>query len=331
MKNCLICDTSLPLDSSFCHNCCWPIGALEAIGDPGLQKAALEWVSKKYRETQHKNGIPAIARSASKISEQIDSVQNIELFKSDLAKLMLRIEGIENRQFEADEKINDSFQLEPINQSIESIQKAITNFVKQQINKNQEFENLIQFNQKTMEDYMKRSSMEGKQQVEDISSIKSILTSRYANKLTTSVVPLNSSVIASNELDLGFVPEELDLLRDYNGNSQELPNLLREQATNVSIDDEAFTRLRNGDESNIAFKPDRKGNYLVIFRGGYRYLLPNRQPRIITQIYAVTKAIYKCDGYSESYRDFRLIKPALVLEESINRWKLSRKGILEFI
>jgi hypothetical protein len=130
---------------------------------------------------------------------------------------------------------------------------------------------------------------------------------------------------------LTFTLEELDWLQDYNSDFLDVPNSLHDRVANVSINEETFTRLRDGNESNIAFKPDdRKGNYWVIARGRYHYIVPSKQRRMISQIYIVTKAIYKCNGYSESYKNFRLIKPALVSEESIGCWKLVRKGILEF-
>jgi hypothetical protein len=97
------------------------------------------------------------------------------------------------------------------------------------------------------------------------------------------------------------------------------------------LDPEAFTRLRDGDDSNIVFNRDRKGNYLILPRGGYCYLVPNKLRKITSQIYLTTKAIYDCGGYNESYREFHLVKPALVVEELANCWRLSRRGILHFI
>ncbi len=163
-------------------------------------------------------------------------------------------------------------------------------------------------------------------QDQEIQMLKSILTNPFVQKLNTL-----DNLLDETTLELNSSPEELDLLREYNSNLLKVPVSLRDRAANVTINEETFSRLQHGDESNIAFEPDRKGNYLVITRGEHRYLVPNKQRKISTTMYAVTKAVYKCDGYSESYKEFCLIKPALVFEESINCWKLSQQGTLEFI
>jgi hypothetical protein len=138
------------------------------------------------------------------------------------------------------------------------------------------------------------------------------------------------SLMAGNNDRHTLSAEEGSIVTEYNQRSQEIPLAWREQFMSVTLDPEAFIRLRDGDESNIIFTRERKGNYLIVPRGGYCYLVPNKQRKIISQIYITTKAIYDCDGYNESYREFQLVKPALVVEESADCWRLSRKGTLQF-
>jgi hypothetical protein len=125
--------------------------------------------------------------------------------------------------------------------------------------------------------------------------------------------------------------DEDQIVAEYNLQSNEIPQAWREQFMNVSIDSEVFGRLRDGDDSNLVFNRDRKGNYLIVPRGGCYYLVPNKQRKIISQIYITTQAIYDCGGYSEGYREYQLVKPALVSEESTDCWRLIRKGTLQFL
>jgi hypothetical protein len=128
-----------------------------------------------------------------------------------------------------------------------------------------------------------------------------------------------------------ILADEDQIVAEYNLNSHEIPQVWREQFMSVSIDSEAFGRLRDGDDSNLIFNRDRKGNYLIVPRGDCHYLVPNKQRKIISQIYITTKAIYDCGGYSESYREYQLVKPAMVSEESTDCWRLTRKGTLQFM
>ena len=172
---------------------------------------------------------------------------------------------------------------------------------------------------------------EQQKKISRIDTIEAILSNRNASPLTAiaSEVEERSSAI-SNSAALSFSSDEIDLIGEYNRSPDEIPDSLSDDGNNVSIEQEAFARLWNGDDSNLTFKIDRKGNYLVIRRSGYSYLVPDKQRKIILQIYTTTKAIYNCEGYNEQYQKFRLIKPAIVSEESIDRWRITQKGILEF-
>jgi hypothetical protein len=214
----------------------------------------------------------------------------------------------------------------------QTIRKAVQNinsFLEQQNSVNQSVSAYIKSIEKKSGNHERKIQelmRENQKQDREIQILQSVLSSQNVQK-TNSAKDLSTK----NTSDLTFTPEELDWLQDYNGVFLDVPSSLRDRV-NVSINEETFTRLRHDcNESNIAFEPDRKGNYWVIARGRYYYIVPSKQRRMITQIYTVTKAIYKCDGYSESYKDFCLIKPALVSKESINCWKLIQKGILEFI
>lgn len=340
MGNCQICNTALRSLSSPCHNCGWPTGAIEAIARPNLQREALQWIQRTYQETlRGANSSGVSLPPSSRTNAQLGGNNSAELSKSDLVALGNRVRRTEEQQLKSEAEAHKLMQKsQTLEQGIQKVTKSIgdmNSFFHQQNNRNIELDDQSNSTQKSLEDYGRQVQdliREQQRQSFEINSLKSLLSSRHVGQPSAkyaATAPANTPMVIAS--DLSFSSEELDLLRDYNSNSLEVPSSLRDRAINVSIDDETFNRLRNGNESNIAFKLDRKGNYLVITRGGFRYLVPNRQRRIITQIYTVTKAIYKCDGYGESYKDFRLVRPALVTEESIDCWKLSQQGTLEFI
>lgn len=268
-----------------------------------------------------------------KIVKDIVSKQLVELEKS----VSILYSEVKSQRIKMTNLLN---QQNPVNQSvsahIQSLKKKSENHEREiqelmrvnQNSVNQSVSEYIQSIEKKSENHERKIQelMRGNQkQDRKIQILQSILPSQ-------NVQQTNSTKDSStkNTSDLTFTAEELDWLQDYNSNFLDVPSSLRDRVANVYINDEALIRLRNGDESNVVFNANREGNYWVIARGRYHYIVPNKQQWMITQIYIVTKAIYKCDGYSERYKDFRLIKPALVSEEPIGCWKLVRKGILEF-
>jgi hypothetical protein len=241
------------------------------------------------------------------------AVQNINSFleqqNSVNQSVNAHIQSIEKKSENQEREIQ-----ELMRENQNSVNQSISEYIQSIENKSESHECKIQ-------ELMK----ENQKQDREIQILQSVLSSQNVQQ-TNSAKDLSTK----NTSDLTFTPEELDWLQDYNSVFLDVPSSLRDRV-NVSINEETFTRLRHDcNESNIAFEPDRKGNYWVIARGRHHYIVPSKQRRMITQIYTVTKAIYKCDGYSESYKDFRLIKPALVSKESINCWKLNQQGILEF-
>jgi hypothetical protein len=131
------------------------------------------------------------------------------------------------------------------------------------------------------------------------------------------------------EVKAPISPAERDLLDFYN-RSADIPENIRKDATHVSIDQDALNRLRDGDMSQLTFVTDQKGNFLVVRRGGYQYLVPNKKRPINSLIHKTVKSIYACEGYHENYEQFTLVRPALVEEVASDRWQLSQKGGLKF-
>jgi lipocalin len=218
-----------------------------------------------------------------------------------------------------------------LNQTEESsdahtIKKAVQNinsFLEQQNLVNQSVSVYIQSIDKRLEKYeggIQGLDRKSQQQDKEIQ----ILISTLADQNVNNAISTNHFSITSTS------EEEVNFLRGYNSNFQIILDSIQGQAINVSVDINTFARLVDGNESDVFFEPNRQGNYSIFTQDKHYYLVPIKKRRVTNQSYVVTRAIYKCDGYKESYKDFRLIKPALVSKESDECWKLSQKGILEF-
>jgi hypothetical protein len=364
---CQVCNTTIR-SLKVCPTCLLPVEAISAIADPNLRDDLLRWAQVKHREaTTRSSGsrvvdVPHVNRNSERFASERagfgrvpvaepayqsgmkaqcggEDVQSLDSLKSELAALNYRITSTEGQQLGSKTEVSKLLQKsQALEQDIEKVTEAvkrISSFFDQQNKKNHELAEQCCSNQEASERYEQQIQVlieEQKQQVAELNLLKSLLTNPHVVKSTVNpaavISSTNTSVVASP--NVSFTNEELNLLKEYNSNPFEVPVSLRDRAATVTIDDETFNRLRNGDESNIAFKSDRKGNYFVITRGGFRYLVPTKSKKITALTYTITKAIYKCSGFSENYKDFSLLKPALVSEESTDSWKLSQAGILEF-
>jgi hypothetical protein len=351
MTKCLVCNSSSNKEQiPYCQNCGWPMGIAAAMPKHvELYQAILAWATQAYKDNlKLKNSIDS---SASAMNIQLQDnpeaapVQNspdLELLKLELAKLSSRIEIVEDNYSQrslATDSLDEKAKIATHVQSHTNAIRDIKDFLGKQNSQNQKLDDFKQFSEKALQDL----NREQQRQSGEINILKSALAGRNNNQsiatasstsglIGASLKEISSGKIASGSLGgINSVQKEPDLLKEYNSSLQEVPKSLRDGSKNVSIADEAVANIRDGNVSNITFKLNRSGNFLIISRGGYCYLVPNKQRRIIPQMYTVAQALYTCAGYSENYQDFRLVKPALVTEESIDCWKLSQQGTLEFI
>jgi hypothetical protein len=346
MTKCLVCNNSSNREQiPYCEKCGWPMGIAAAMPKHvELHQAILAWASQAYKDNLHLKNI--IDSSASTINAQIqDSPENnlvqnspdLELLTLELASLSNRIKMMEYNysQKSLEPDANDEKTKTTIQAHTNAI-RDIKDFLGKQNSQNQKLDDFKQSSEKALQDLNK----EQQRQSGEINILKAAMASHKqpleissgaSGSIDTSGNELSSGKLATGSLGVSSSAlQELSLLKEYNSNSQEVPKSLRDGSKNVAIEDDAVARIQHGNESNITFKPNRSGNFLVISRGGYCYLVPNKQRRIIPQMSMVTKAIYKCNGYTEQYNDFHLIKLAIVSEESIDCWKLIQKGVLEF-
>ncbi len=359
MTKCLVCNNSSNKEQiPYCQKCGWPMGIAAAMPKHvELYQAILAWATQAYKDNQQlKNSIDSSASAMNaQLQDNLEHVQvqnspDLELLQSELADLSSRIKIVEDDYSQRSLETNSSDEKAKLATHVQSHTNAIRDikdFLGKQNSQNQKLDDFKQFSEKALQDL----NREQQRQSGEINILKSALAGRNTNQATAITSGASGAVASSTSEPIGaslkeisnakvvsgllssgnFAQKEPDLLKEYNSNPQEVPKSLRDGSKNVSIADEAVARIRDGDASNITFKLNRSGNFLIISRGGYCYLVPNKQRRIIPQMYTVAQALYKCAGYSENYQDFRLIKPALVTEESIDCWKLSQQGTLEFI
>jgi hypothetical protein len=337
MKNCPICNNSSNIEQiPYCRKCGWPTGIAEAMPKHvELYEAILRWAAQAYQQNLRLQSSHQESAAAVMPDELPDTLESLKL---ELAQLNDRVQLIEDNSSQRPAKTGSLPDANKIVAEIQVIRKAIrdTNgFLELQNLKNEKLDSYNQNSKKVLaeqQQLLQELIREQQRQGEELKMIKSATPVRNVNTVNAaaetemSSLSINSTLGASSH-DTG----EHSLIREYNGNSQEVPKSLRDSAKNVSIADEAVARIRDGNVSNITFKLNRSGNFLIISRGGYCYLVPSKQRRMIPQMYTVAQALYKCDGYSENYKDFRLLKPALVSEEAEDCWKLSQQGVLTFI
>jgi hypothetical protein len=328
MKNCSVCSNLAQKAISYCQNCGWPLAfADEDFRDPNLKQAVISWAYQKYREGEvlKLGRVPTNAPSNMNV-QMPEPTQTMEPLQMEITTLNNGMKVIVAEQDEHAKKIQSLFdRLQALEQLFQAEKKNNANFVDQQSAENRQ----LYSQQKSLFEI-------SNQHTRVLNNINSARVAPGQQPVGSQFIAINDaldqpplSIAAHSEQDM--LSAEGSIVTEYNKVPNEIPGTWREHATNVSIDPEAFARLRDGDDSNITFNKDRKGNYLILPRGGRFYLVPNKQRKIISQIYITTKAIYDCDGYNESYRDFQLIKPALIAEESIDCWRLSQKGTLQFI
>jgi hypothetical protein len=338
MKKCPVCNSSSNIEQiPYCRKCCWPMGIAEAMPKHvELCQAILDWATQAYKENlQLKSNQLKSDSDSSAMNIELQDSLDMEPLKLELASLNDRIKIIEDNYSQRILEASSSPDTTKIVTDIQIVKKAIrdTNgFLEQQILQNQKLDTHKQHSEKVLAEHHRVLQDLIREQQRQNEELKLFKSSSSNHLIATPAAVEMSSPLMSNNLGVSSSGlGESGLIREYNSNSQEVPKSLRDGSKNVSISDEAVARIRDSNISNITFKLNRSGNFLIVFRGGYYYLVPNKQRRIIPQMYIVAQAMYKCDGYTENYKDFRLIKPALVLEEAGDCWKLSQKGILEFI
>jgi hypothetical protein len=330
MRTCPVCSNST--QKPVCENCDWPLNMTDAAS----VQAAILWAAHMYRkvlrleaEFGRKHMKPLSEMNVHLLEPTVDLVKPL---RAEIKTLANGMKVIAKEQDDHTVEIGKlSERLQKLEKLFQDHQKQATAALQQQSLDNAKIDGQQQelrkaFNQQTkvLKELIKEVNVSTSSPLPPATGSASVIA------ITKAPASPSISLTASNS-DRAALSEEEAIVAEYNRKVNEVPLAWREHFMSVSLDPETFIRLRDGDDNNIVFTRDRKGHYLILPRGGYCYLVPNKQRKIIAQIYTTTKAVYHCDGYNESYREFHLVKPALVAEESTECWRLTRKGIIQFL
>lgn len=310
-------------------------GTIRFFTDEDAQERSIE-ISKISNEF--------LQKVESFVNESIDMISNsyadqVKTLKLEMASLIDRIKVIEKDLAASTTPAKSN----ALGGDISAVKKAINDisaFLNRQNPKNQEFNDYKQSSGKIISNHNRMLQdlvIEQQQQVQKIKILESALldlVNRSDSFPSEPEIPRTEwknvlEEVSLADLGLDNFREEETLCKKYN-EFENVPKSLQKRSQIVSVNNETFVRLQNGDESNVIFRMETKGDYLIFTGEECHYLLPNREQRIIHHRYNTVKAIYKCNNYREKYQGFWLATPALVSEESSGCWKLIRKGILEF-
>ncbi len=341
MSQCPVCGNST--QKTICENCDWPLN----MADAASLQSAINWAYHMYRRVLRleaqlgtKPTKPLSEMNVQLLEPPTDLVEPLraeiktltngmeviakeqEEHTAEIRKLSEQLQNILQLFHDNKEEVDAAFQKQSIeNKKIYSQQQSLSEISNQHTHALNDFTRLL--NDMNAGISVAPPAIAGSRGMAEIRANGRANDDNAANPQQSLPATISEDHQSPSDEDL--------IVSEYNRKVNEVPLAWREQFMSVTLDPEAFLRLRDGNDGNIVFNRDRKGNYLILPRGGYCYLVPNKQRKIISQIYITTKAIYDCGGYSESYREFHLVKPALVAEESADCWRLSRKGILQFM
>jgi hypothetical protein len=272
--------------------------------DPAVKKMTIDWARKSYNNTLlSKTEVSSVSASRMKEVLKEEPFQSCVELRTEVKELRNKLDNFISEQGHKVDDFSRQFS------AIETFhQKTVDNFKK-----------IAPVLQKLASDGVSDNGFLAKEMLTNASR----KTSHNQHKQETA----NNSLTTSTP-DFSIPPEESEFVNEYKLLSHDVPNSWN--AIKVATDSDSVNRLRNGSDSSIVFNKDQKGIYMIVQKKGYLYLVPSKFKKILSHQFNTIQAIYECDGHSEFSQSFELVRPALVSEESGN-WRLSQKGILQFI
>jgi hypothetical protein len=100
----------------------------------------------------------------------------------------------------------------------------------------------------------------------------------------------------------------------------------------VSEDADNLQKRRSGDYQEIILGEDRQGNYWLFNDGSTTYLVPSPKLKVNDLNIRTAGGLFTCENYTPGYQHVNVVRPAIIsIQQGVNeRWKLEKKGILEF-
>jgi hypothetical protein len=328
VEKCLVCSHEFTRDGNRCPRCQWPIGFGSVTRDPRTDADVVNWAAMMYKKLLKLYEQQQVVTSNVSSAAPEVSTSDVTLLEARVQQLTAELHTFNSAYIQERHRYN---------RKIDELTKEVE-FCK----------DIIQTNQESVEKIanLERQYQEISQRLISQAHLVSPLPQPGLPLAATRDEPLQPEPARSQPTSLPvfeIIPEQLQLpeikvpispaerdLLDFYNRFPDIPEHIRQDAIDVSIDQNALNRLRDGDTSQVTFASDRKGNFLVVRLGGYQYLVPNKKRPINSLIHKTVKAIYTCEGYHENYEQFTLVRPALVEEVATDRWQLGQKGVLKF-
>jgi hypothetical protein len=126
------------------------------------------------------------------------------------------------------------------------------------------------------------------------------------------------------------IPSEYPFLDTYRQSSDNFKNKYTPKV--VSEDADNLQKRRAGDYQEIILGEDRQGNYWLFNDGSTTYLIPSPKLKINDLNIRTAGGLFTCENYTPGYQHVNVVRPAIIsIQQGVNeRWKLEKKGILEF-
>jgi hypothetical protein len=330
VERCLVCSHEFTRDGNRCPRCQWPIGFASITRDPRTDADVVNWAAMMYKKLIKMYEQQQVVTS--NFPPEPPQAQPQNQSQTDISTLEARVQQLTTELH----TFNGSYIQERhrYNRKIDELTKEVE-FFKEIIQTNQDSTEKIANLERQYREIIQRLVVQSSPPVSPqipVSAIRDESAQLEPAQTQPTSFPVFESVpeqIQPPEIKAPISPAERDLLDCYN-RSASIPETLRKDATDVSIDQDALNRLRDGDASQVTFVTDKKGNFLVVRRSGYQYLVPNKKRPINSHIHKTVKSLYTCEGYHENYEQLTLVRPALVEEVASDRWQLGQKGVLKF-
>jgi uncharacterized protein YukE len=122
-----------------------------------------------------------------------------------------------------------------------------------------------------------------------------------------------------------YSPAKLKLVTTYNNNPDSLPRVIE-----VNITKESLENQRLGSNQYAILEHNSGGNYWILKENNYDYLVPKKNVRLNQFNLITLEALFECQNYQASSKQFNLIKPAKLTSIYGDKWQLEEMGILQF-
>jgi hypothetical protein len=318
VEKCLVCSNEFIRDGNRCPRCQWPIGFGSITRDPRTDADVVNWAAMMYKKLLKMYEQQQVVTS--NFPPEAPPSQSPQI---DVSALEARVQQLTTELH----TFNGAYIQERhrYNRKIDELTKEVE-FFKEIIQTNQDSVEKIASLERQYRDIIQRLVVQSPPVSPPISLAALRDESAELEPIQTQPIslPVFENIpeqIQPPEVKAPISPAERDLLDFYN-RSADIPKNIRKDAIDVSID--------QGDASQVTFVTDQNGEFLVVQRGSFRYLVPNKKRPINPHIQKTVKAIYTCEGYHENYEQFTLVRPALVEEVASDRWQLGQKGVLKF-